>query len=112
MAKFKALIATQEDGKFSASIQEIDQSALPPGEVLVRVAYSSLNYKDGLAVTGKPGVIRRFPMVPGVDFAGMVEESTSANIRVGDEVVVTGCGTSEIFWGGYAQYARLDDEFI
>src|SRR5271168_2857116 len=99
MPTFKALLVTQEDGKFTAAIQEIDRAMLPPGEVLVRVAYSSLNYKDGLAVTGKPGVIRRFPMVPGVDFAGTVEESSSANIRVGDEVVVTGCGTSEIFWG-------------
>ena len=112
MPKFKALIANQEDGKFHASIQEIEPTALPPGEVLVRVAYSSLNYKDGLAVTGKPGVIRRYPMVPGVDFAGTVEESTAAGFKPGDEVVVTGCGTSEIYWGGYAQYARLDAEFI
>src|SRR5579862_958031 len=112
LAKFRALIANQQDGKFQASIQEIDRNALPPGEVLVRVAYSSLNYKDGLAVTGKPGVIRRFPMVPGVDFAGTVEESSAAGFNPGDEVVVTGCGTSEIFWGGYAQYARLDQDFI
>jgi acrylyl-CoA reductase (NADPH) len=112
MSTFKALIANQIDGKFSASFQEIDCSALPPGEVLVRVAYSSLNYKDGLAVTGKPGVIRKYPMVPGVDFAGTVEESSSAAFTAGDEVVVTGCGTSEIFWGGYAQYARLDADFI
>src|SRR5215469_6898144 len=112
MTKFKALIANQEDGKFHAGIREIETSALPAGEVLVSVAYSSLNYKDGLAVTGKPGVIRRFPMVPGVDFAGTVEESTAAQFNPGDEVVVTGCGTSEIFWGGYSQYARLDAEFI
>jgi len=112
MSKFRALIADQKDSQFTASIQEIDQSALPFGEVLVRVAYSSLNYKDGLAVTGKPGVIRKYPMVPGVDFAGMVVESTSAAFHPGDEVVVTGCGTSEVYWGGYAQYARLDAEFI
>lgn len=112
MPRFKALIANQQEGKFTASIQEIDSSALPWGEVLVRVAYSSLNYKDGLAVTGRPGVIRNFPMIPGVDFAGTVEESTSAAFKPGDEVVVTGCGTSEIFWGGYAQYARLDADFI
>src|SRR5579862_4819482 len=99
MSMFKALIANQTDGKFSASIQEIDRSMLPEGDVLVRVAYSSLNYKDGLAVSGKPGVIRKFPMVPGVDFAGTVEESTSANFNPGDEVVVTGCGTSEFLWG-------------
>jgi acrylyl-CoA reductase (NADPH) len=110
MSKFKALIATQEDGKFQASIQEIEASALPPGEVLVRVAYSSLNYKDGLAVTGRPGVIRKFPMVPGVDFAGTVVESASESFRAGDEVVVTGCRTSETLWGGYAQYARLNAE--
>lgn len=112
MSKFKAIIADQKDSQFTASIQEIDQSALPFGEVLVRVAYSSLNYKDGLAVTGKPGVIRKYPMVPGVDFAGMVVESTSAAFHPGDEVVVTGCGTSEVYWGGYAQYARLDADFI
>jgi len=112
MSKFKALIADQKDSQFTASIQEIDQSQLPAGEVLIRVAFSSLNYKDGLAVTGKPGVIRKFPMVPGVDFAGMVVESSSASFHPGDEVVVTGCGTSEIYWGGYAQYARLDAEHI
>jgi acrylyl-CoA reductase (NADPH) len=112
MSTFKALLATQDDGRFSASIREIERDALPGGEVLVRVAFSSLNYKDGLAVTGKPGVIRKFPMVPGIDFAGTVVESSSAAFEAGDEVVVTGCGTSEILWGGYAQYARLDAEFI
>src|SRR5580658_9771391 len=112
MSTFKALIATRENGTFAARIEQISKDRLPPGEVLVRVRYSSLNYKDGLAVTGKPGVIRSFPMVPGVDFAGVVEESTSANFNPGDEVVVTGCGTSEVFWGGYAELARLDQDFI
>src|SRR5580700_9419095 len=112
MTTFKALLATNENGKFAAAIQQIPLGVLPPGEVLVRVKYSSLNYKDGLAVTGKPGVIRSFPMVPGVDFAGVVEESTSAHFNPGDEVVVTGCGTSEVFWGGYAELARLDQDFI
>src|SRR5580700_5968463 len=112
MSTFKALLVTQEEGKFAASIQEIDRSTLPPGEVLIRVAYSSLNYKDGLAVTGRPGVIRKYPMVPGVDFAGVVEESRSPDFKPGDEVVVTGCGTSETLWGGYSQYARLDAEFV
>src|SRR5580692_256135 len=112
MSTFTAFVATQTDGKFAGAFQQLDRSALPPGEVLVRVAYSSLNYKDGLAVTGKPGVIRKHPMVPGVDFAGTVEASSSAAFQPGDEVVVTGCGTSEIFWGGYSQYARLDAEYI
>jgi len=112
MSTFKALLATQTDGKFSASFQDLDRDSIPPGEVLVRVAFSSLNYKDGLAVTGRPGVIRKFPMVPGVDFAGTVEESASSEFKPDDEVVVTGCGTSETLWGGYAQYARLDSQFI
>jgi len=112
MSTFKALLATNENGKFAAAIQQIPLESLPPGEVLVRVHYSSLNYKDGLAVTGKPGVIRSFPMVPGVDFAGVVEESASADFNPGDEVVVTGCGTSEILWGGYSELARLSHEFM
>ena len=109
---FTAILVTQDDGKTSASIQKLERGALPPGEVLVRIAYSSLNYKDGLAVTGRPGVIRNFPMVPGVDFAGTVEESSSADFKPGDQVVVTGCGTSETMWGGYAQLARLNAEYI
>ncbi|PYT14489.1 MAG: oxidoreductase [Acidobacteria bacterium] len=112
MSTFKALLATQEEGKFAASIQQIPRDSLPSGGVLVRVVYSSLNYKDGLAVMGKPGVIRKYPMVPGVDFAGIVEESDSAAFRPGDKVVVTGSGTSEVFWGGYAQFARLNAEYI
>jgi len=109
---FTAILVTQDDGKTSASIQKLERGALPQGEVLVRIAYSSLNYKDGLAVTGRPGVIRTFPMVPGVDFAGTVEESSSPDFKPGDEVVVTGCGTSETMWGGYAQLARLNAEHI
>src|SRR5579871_2014096 len=110
MTPFKALLVTQTSDKFDASIQQLQPDALPPGEVLVRVAYSSLNYKDGLAVTGKPGVIRKYPMVPGVDLAGTVEESSSPAFQPGDKVAATGCGTSETFWGGYSQYARLDAE--
>jgi acrylyl-CoA reductase (NADPH) len=109
---FTAILVTQDAGNTSASIQKLERSALPEGEVLVRVAYSSLNYKDGLAVTGRPGVIRSFPMIPGVDFAGTVEESSSGEFKPGDEVVVTGCGTSETMWGGYSQLARLNAEHI
>src|SRR5689334_23719620 len=105
---FKAVYATQQDGKFQASIQDLDRDSLPAGEVLIRVKYSGLNYKDGLAVTGRPGVIRKFPMVPGIDLAGVVEESSSPEWKVGDEVVVTGFGLSETLWGGYAEFSRLD----
>ena len=108
MSTFTALLATQADGKFHASFEQLDRSALPPGEVLVRVLYSDLNYKDGLAVTGRPGVIRKFPMILGIDLAGVVEESASPDWKPGDPVVVTGCGLSETMWGGYSELARLD----
>src|SRR3982751_3955694 len=108
MPVFRGFLLTQAGGTF----EEIDRERLPAGEVLVHVAYSSLNYKDGLAVTGKPGVVRTYPMIPGIDFAGTVEDSASDQFQPGDNVVVTGCGTSETRWGGYAQYARLDAEFM
>ena len=108
MSTFKALLATQEDGKTTVAFRQIDLSTLPPGEVLIRVQYSSLNYKDGLAVTGKPGVIRKFPMVAGIDLAGVVEESSSPFWKAGDAVVVTGSGLSETIWGGYAEFAKID----
>lgn len=104
MTTFRAVLITQD----SQQLTQVDRSQLPPGEVLVRIQYSSLNYKDGLAVTGKPGVIRAYPMVPGIDFAGVVEESSNAEFKPGDPVVITGCGTGETMWGGYAEYARLD----
>src|ERR1700692_807142 len=88
MTPFQALLVTQTDGKFDASMQKLQPEALPPGEVLIRVAYSSLNYKDGLAVTGKPGVIRSYPMVPGIDLAGVVEESSSSQFKRGDDIIV------------------------
>ena len=109
---FKGVLVTQPAGKFHAAIVDIPREQLPPGEVMIRVAYSSLNYKDGLAVTGKPGVIRNYPMVPGIDLAGTVEESSSPEFKLGDEVAVTGCGTSEVHWGGYAQMARLKAEWV
>jgi acrylyl-CoA reductase (NADPH) len=112
MSTFKGLLATRENGKFAARIEQIPKDRLPPGEVLVRVSYSSLNYKDGLAVTGKPGVIRSFPMIPGIDFAGTVEESASTEFRPGDLVALTGAGAGETAWGGYAEYARWNAESL
>lgn len=109
---FKAFVVNQTPAGFQAALQELEKDALPAGEVLIRVQYSSLNYKDGLAVTGKPGVIRNFPMVPGVDLAGTVEESAVPEFKPGDAVVVTGCGTSETMWGGYSQYARLGAQYV
>src|SRR6202166_4199553 len=108
MSTFKAVFAQQIEGKPKISIEQIDRATLPPGDVLVRVRYSDLNYKDGLAVTGRPGVIRKYPIILGIDLAGVVEESSSADWKPGDEVVVTGSGLSEIAWGGYAELASVD----
>ena len=109
MPTYKALLVNKET---PAAIQQLTPEDFPAGDVLIRVVFSSLNYKDGLAVTGKPGVIRSYPMVPGVDLAGHVMESAVAEFQPGDQVVVTGCGTSETMWGGYAQLARLPAECI
>ncbi len=104
---FRALVLEQEDKKTLSSIKQLDLASLPQGEVLVRVHYSSLNYKDGLAITGKGKIIRDFPMVPGIDFAGIVEQSASEQFQVGDEVVLTGWGVGENHWGGMAELARV-----
>jgi acrylyl-CoA reductase (NADPH) len=109
---FRAVLARQIEGRTAVAIEDVERSALPAGDVLIRVAYSSLNYKDGLAVSGRPGVIREYPMALGVDLAGTVEQSSSADFKPGDQVVVTGCGTSEFHWGGYAQLARMKAEWV
>ena len=112
MNSFKALLLEKEEGKVTSSVTEIEANRLPEGNVLVSIAYSSVNYKDGLAVMGRPGVVRSYPMIPGVDLAGTVVESESPRFRSGDEVVMTGCGAGEFHWGGYAQLARLRDEWL
>lgn len=111
MSTFRALLATQQDKKITTSFANLPIDSLPAGDMLVRVEYSSLNYKDGLAVTGKPGVIRSFPMVPGIDLAGTVEQSANPEFPRGSKIVVTGCGLSESHWGGYGQYARVKSEW-
>lgn len=110
--RFKALVLTEQDGAIDAAIRELGADELPEGDVLVRVAYSSLNYKDGLAVTGKARVVRSYPMVPGIDLAGTVVESSSSNYKPGDKVIGTGWEMGERRWGGYLQYARVDAEHL
>ena len=103
---FRAIWITN-DGGFHAEIRDLPATELPEGDVTIRVAYSSLNYKDGLAVTGAAGVIRRYPMIPGIDLAGEVVASESPEFQPGDRVAVTGCGLSETVWGGYTEMARM-----
>lgn len=109
---FKALLVEQHDGVTQATIRTLSKEILPPGDVLVRVVYSSLNYKDGLAVTGQGRVIRSYPMVPGIDLSGIVEESDSAEFKPGEPVIVTGYGIGENTWGGYTQLARVKSDWL
>ncbi|AWR85390.1 MDR family oxidoreductase [Meiothermus taiwanensis] len=111
MQTFKALVVESGD-PYTAHIRQARLDELPPGEVLVRVAYSSLNYKDGLAITGAGKVIRSFPMVPGIDLAGTVLESASPEYRPGDPVILTGWGLGERHWGGLAELARVRAEWL
>lgn len=109
---FKALVLEQQDGTVQSSIKTLQTSDLPDNEVLVAVAYSGLNYKDGLAITGKARIVRSYPMVPGIDLAGTVVESTSPAYKPGDQVVLTGWWVGERYWGGYAQMARVRPEWL
>nr|WP_254214191.1 MDR family oxidoreductase [Burkholderia multivorans] len=93
-------------------VQTLDDAQLPDGNVTVRVAYSTLNYKDALAITGKSPVVRRFPMVPGIDLVGEVEDSAHPDYRRGDRVVLNGWGVGETHWGGLAQKARVDGDWL
>jgi len=109
---FNALLLDKQDDRTVASIQSMDESRLGDGDVLVRIDYSTLNYKDALAITGKGPVVRKFPMVPGIDFAGVVEDSTHADFKPGDPVVMNGWGAGETHWGGLAQKARVPGEHL
>jgi acrylyl-CoA reductase (NADPH) len=103
---FNGILIDKDDSGYRASLQQIDEAQLPEGDVTVRVAYSTLNFKDGLAITGSSPVVRQFPMVPGIDLAGTVEVSSHPDYKVGDQVLLNGWGVGESHWGGLAQKAR------
>ncbi|TCM83353.1 MDR family oxidoreductase [Rhodovulum steppense] len=110
---FKALVVEKdEDGKTRAGVQELDESRLPQGEVTVAVEYSTLNYKDGLCIGPGGGLVRSYPHVPGIDFAGVVEDSADPRYAPGDRVVLTGWRVGESHWGGYAQKARVAADWL
>jgi len=109
---FKGILLNKTDAGTEAKIADINDSDLPDGDVTLRVDYSTLNYKDGLAITGKAPVVRKFPMVPGIDGAGTVEKSNSALWKAGDKVVLNGWGVGEGHWGCLAQKARLKGEWL
>lgn len=110
---FKALIVDKdEEGNISQSIEQIGEDRLPDGDVTVAVEYSTLNYKDGLCLTGGGGLVRKYPHVPGIDFAGTVESSDNDSWQKGEEVILTGWRVGEAWWGGYAQKARVKGEWL
>ena len=109
---FKGILIEKDEQGYRAALKDIDDSALPEGNVTVRVAASTLNYKDGLAITGKSPVVRKFPMVPGIDLAGTVEHSSHPDWQVGDAVVLNGWGVGETHWGGLAEKARLNGDWL
>ena len=109
---FKAIVIDKDDSGYRASLKDVDDSALPPGDVTVRVAYSTVNYKDGLALTGKAPVVRKFPLHAGIDFAGTVEASDDARFKPGDAVLLNGYGVGESHSGGLAQKARVKADWL
>jgi acrylyl-CoA reductase (NADPH) len=109
---FKAILLSKGETGTDARITEIDDARLPDGDVTVRVDYSTINFKDGLAITGKSPIVRAWPMVPGIDFAGTVEKSAHPKWKPGDKVVLNGWGVGESHWGGLAQVARLKGDWL
>ena len=109
---FSAVVIDKNDDGQTVAVKQLDEGVLPEGDVLIDVAFSTLNYKDGLAITGSSPVVRKFPMVPGIDLAGTVRESSHGDWKAGDKVVLNGWGVGETHWGGLAQVARLKGDWL
>ncbi len=110
--KFKAIVINQEGEKFSREIKEVDKSFLKHGDVLVKVDYSTLNFKDALILKNGARLVKEFPHIPGIDFSGKVVESKSDKFKEGDEIIQTGWRVGEIYYGGYSQYAKVNADFL
>lgn len=108
----KGILIEKDESGYHANLTTINEEQLPEGDVTVQVNYSSINYKDGLAITGKSPVVRQFPMVPGIDLAGVVIKSSNTRYNVGDQVLLNGWGVGEKHWGGLAQIARLNSQWL
>ncbi|RRJ84889.1 MDR family oxidoreductase [Aestuariirhabdus litorea] len=109
---FKGLIIKKDDQGYRCELADIDESVLPDGDVKIRVEYSTLNYKDALAITGKSPVVRQFPMIPGIDLVGTVEQSNSPDFKPGDRVLLNGWGVGEVHCGGLAEVASLKSQWL
>ena len=109
---FNAILINKDDAGYRAELAQVNEDQLPEGDVTVKVQYSGLNYKDGLAITGKGPVVRKFPMVPGIDLVGTVTESANPAYKTGDAVILNGWGVGETHWGGLSQVARLKGDWL
>ncbi len=112
MGSFRAYVVDKPDGVYTVGVKSLTEADLMDGDVTIRVTHSTVNYKDGLALTGKAPVVRKFPMIPGIDLAGEVTASQSPDFKPGDRVVLTGCGVGEVHFGAYAGMARLKSEWL
>ena len=109
---FSAILINKTEAGQTVEVTKLDEAQLPEGDVTIDVEYSTLNYKEGLAITGKSPVVRKFPMVPGIDLAGTVSASSNPDWKVGDKVVLNGWGVGESHWGGLAQKARVKGDWL
>ncbi|MGL5115054.1 MAG: MDR family oxidoreductase [Beijerinckiaceae bacterium] len=112
MTAFRAIVVDKPDGHYTVATREMSEADLMDGDVTLKVLFSTVNYKDGLALTGKAPVVRKFPMIPGIDLVGEVTASSSAAFRPGERAVLTGCGVGETHFGAYAGMARLKSEWL
>lgn len=112
MSKFKALFVERKKNSQILNYSEITKNDLPYADTLVRISFSTINYKDGLAITGKGPILKKFPMIPGLDFSGVVEETTHRNLKKGDEVILNGNGVGEKYFGGFSQKARVNGDWL
>ena len=110
--KFKAIVIDNQNEKFTRNISELDTAALKNGNVLVKVDYSSLNFKDALILNNGATLVKTYPHVPGIDFSGTVESSEDTNFKKGDKIILTGFRVGEIYYGGFSQYAKVDSKFL
>ena len=112
MSTFRALVLREQNSKVVAAIEPLATDALPAGDVLVRIAYTTLNYKDGMILNGLGRLVRNYPHVPGIDFSGIVETSEHPDFKRGDPVVLTGWRVGELHWGGHAERARINGDWL
>jgi alcohol dehydrogenase/acrylyl-CoA reductase (NADPH) len=110
--KFKAIVINQEGENFTREVKSIEKTFLKHGDVLVKVDYSGLNFKDALILKNGARLVKEFPHIPGIDFSGTVEESQNDKFKIGDEIILTGWRVGEIFYGGYSQYAKVNGDFL